>query len=81
MTTKIGYYRQRGIELRFDPRPATPVESKRMNLADNIRYLVLETDWDKELIRRQTLIDGLCKGAAGLAALYFLPILLNIFWR
>ncbi len=81
MATKVGYYRQDGFELRFDPRRPATVESKRMSIADNIRYLILETDWDKELIRRQTMIDGLCKGVAGLAAFYFLPIIFNIFWR
>jgi len=66
---------------RVEPWQLAEPESKRMSVAENIMYLVLETDWDRELIGRQKIIDGLCKGIAGLAGLYFLPIVLNIFWR
>jgi len=81
MATSTAFYRDNPLPDVEDRQRLTNVKGRRKSVADNIRYLVLETDWDEELIRRQTLLNSFCKGIIGIAVLYFLPVMMNIFWR
>ncbi len=81
MATSTACYRDNPLPDVQDRQRLTNVKGRRKSVADNIRYLILETDWDEELIRRQTLLNSFCKGIIGIAVLYFLPVMMNIFWR
>ncbi|HOF05787.1 MAG TPA: hypothetical protein PK175_00625 [Syntrophales bacterium] len=81
MAARTACYRENHFPDAQEYQRVTNVKAKRGSVADNIRYLVLETDWDEELIRRQTLLNRFCKGVLGIAVLYFLPVMMNIFWR
>ncbi len=81
MAASTACYRDNPLPDVQDRQGLTNVKGRRRSVADNIRYLILETDWDEEVIRRQTLLNKFCKGVLGIAVLYFLPVMMNIFWR
>ncbi len=57
MAARTACYRENHFPDAQEYQRVTNVKAKRGSVADNIRYLVLETDWDEELIRRQTLLN------------------------
>ena len=44
-------------------------------LLKRFRYFIVSTDWDKNLLRQEKLINEVCIGFIIISVLYFLPIL------
>lgn len=44
-------------------------------LPERFRYFIVSTDWDKNFLRREKLINDVCIGFIIISVLYFLPIL------
>jgi hypothetical protein len=47
----------------------------KLRLPERFRYFIVSTDWDKNFLRREKLINEICIGFIIISVLYFLPIL------